>query len=441
MTAAAPVLQDSYRPAFIEFAADRREPNTIARLRREAFVRFETLGLPTRQQEAWRLTDLSGLRQWNLRRPTVAPVDAGALPTLGLPAHRLAFVNGRFAPGLSHLREMPDRALIASLDQALLAHPQWIEPYLDRLPGLAQHPFAALNTAFWEDGAFVHLPRGTVVETPIHLIFHATGSDIAVYPRLLLVLDEGAQATVVVEYQGTGRYMNAPVTEAQLGDGAVLHYHKIQQESPQAQHFGGIRLQQGRNSEANLHLLSFGGQVARTDLEVLLDGEGACCDLNGLTLARDQQFSAVHVRVDHAQPHGSSQQVFKSVLDGKARTVFDGMIHVRPHAQKTDARQVSRNLLLSRQAQANSNPRLEILADDVKCGHGSTTGFLNPDAEFYLRARGIGAEQARAMLVHAFANDSLNQIRLTPLRTRLARLLAAGLALDLDFDLDIMEAE
>ncbi|CDH47751.1 Fe-S cluster assembly protein SufD [Candidatus Contendibacter odensensis] len=430
MTAAAAALPDRYRPDFAGFAADRREPDAIARLRRKAFTRFETLGLPTRQQEDWRLTDLSGLQQWNLQPPTIVPVDAGALPTLDLPAHRLAFVNGRYAPGLSQLREMPDQALIASIGQALLTHPELIVPYLDRLPGLEQHPFAALNTAFWEDGALVYLPPGTVVETPIHLIFHATGSDMAVYPRLLLALDEGAQATVIVEYQGAGRYLNAPVTEARLGDDAVLHYHKIQQESPAAFHFGGIRLQQGRNSEAYVHLLSFGGLVARTDLEALLDGEGANCTLNGLTLARDQQFSDVHVRVDHAQPHGSSQQVFKSVLDGKARTVFDGMIHVRPHAQKTDARQVSRNLLLSRQAQANSNPRLEILADDVKCGHGSTTGFLNPDAEFYLRARGISASRARAMLVHAFANDSLNQIRLTPLRERLAHLLAAGLALD-----------
>lgn len=435
MTAAAPLVPDRNCPDFAGFAADRREPDAIARQRREAFARFEKLGLPTRQQEAWRLADLSGLQQWAWQRPTVAPVDAGALPTLELPTHRLAFVNGRYAPGLSRLQAMPDQVFIASLGQALLTHPEWITPHLDRLPGLEQHSFAALNTAFWEDGAFIYLPPGAVVETPIHLIFHASGGDMAVYPRLLLVLAENAQATVIVEYQGAGRYLNAPVTEAQLGDGAVLHYHKIQQESPQAFHLGGIRVQQGRNSEANLHLLSFGGLVARTDLDALLDGEGAHCNLNGLTLARDQQFSDVHLRVEHAQPHGSSQQVFKSVLDGKARTVFDGMIHVRPHAQKTDARQVSRNLLLSRQAQANSNPRLEILADDVKCGHGSTTGFLNPDAEFYLRARGISAEQARAMLVHAFANDSLNQIRLIPLRERLARLLAAGLALD------IMEAE
>ncbi len=431
MTAAAPLVQDRNRPDFAAFAADRREPDAIARLRREAFARFETMGLPTRQQEAWRLTDLSGLQQWDWQRPAVAPVDAGALPTLEMPVHRLAFVNGRYAPGLSRLQNMPDQVFIASLSQALLTHPELIAPHLDRLPGLEQHPFAALNTAFWEDGAFIYLPPGAVVETPIHLIFHASGGDMAVYPRLLLMLAENAQATVIVEYQGSGRYLNAPVTEAQLGDGAVLHFHKIQQESPQAFHLGAIRVQQGRDSEAHVHLLSFGGSVARTDLDAVLDGEGARCTLNGLTLARDQQFSDTHVRVEHAQPHGSSQQVFKSVLDGKARTVFDGMIHVRPHAQKTDARQVSRNLLLSRQAQANSNPRLEILADDVKCGHGSTTGFLNPDAEFYLRARGISAEQARAMLVHAFANDSLNQIRLIPLRERFARLLAAGLALDM----------
>ena len=272
------------------------------------------------------------------------------------------------------------------------------------------------------------MPPGIVIETPIHLIFHTVGSDIATYPRLLLVLDEGAQATVVVEYQGAGYYLNAPVTEVWLGDDAVLHYHTVQQESSQAYHFSGVRLKQGHNSAANVHLLSFGAQAARTDLDVVLNGKDASCNLNGLTLVRDQQFSAVHAQVDHAQPHGSSQQMFKSVLDGKARTVFDGMIHVRPRALKTDAHQISRNLLLSRQAQANSNPRLEILADDVKCGHGSTTGFLNPDAEFYLRARGIGAEQAQAILVYAFANDSLNQIRLTSLRKRLARLLAVGLA-------------
>ncbi|MBK8964615.1 MAG: Fe-S cluster assembly protein SufD [Candidatus Competibacteraceae bacterium] len=301
---------------------------------------------------------------------------------------------------------------------------------LDPLPGLAQHPIAALNGAFWEDGAFIYLLPGAVLDHPIHIIFHATGGDTAVYPRLVLTLDDGAQATVVVEYRGQGRYLQAPVVELSIDDGAVLDYHQLQEEAPQAFHLGGIKLRQGRNSQTQLHLLSFGGQLARTDLEALLDDEHASCLLNGLTVGRGNQASNFYVRVDHAHPHGSSQQLFKSVLDGKARSVFDGMIHVRPHAQKTDARQNSRNLLLSKQAVAHSNPRLEILADDVKCGHGSSTGFLDPNAEFYLRARGIPVAQARALLVYAFANDNLNQIRLTPLRERLARLLADRLALD-----------
>ena len=430
MTAAAPVLSDRYRPAFDAFLANRREPETITRARREAFERFEALGWPSRQQEAWRFTDLSALQTLDLQRPADALVEASILPTLDAAAYRLVFINGRFAPGLSKLTPLPERTVIASLGQVLAADPQAVRNPLDPLPGLAQHPIAALNGAFWEDGAFIYLLPGAVLDHPIHIIFHATGGDTAVYPRLLVMLDDGARANIVVEYRGQGRYLQAPVVELSVDDGAVLEYHQLQEEAPQAFHLGGIKLQQGRDSQTQLHLMSFGGQLARTDLEVLLDGEHASCMLNGLTVGRDNQAGNFYVRVDHAHPHGSSQQLFKSVLDGKARSVFDGMIHVRPHAQKTDARQNSRNLLLSKQALAQSNPRLEILADDVKCGHGSSTGFLDPNAEFYLRARGIPAAQARAMLVYAFANDSLNAIRLNPLRERLARLLAGRLALD-----------
>ncbi|MBE2293743.1 MAG: Fe-S cluster assembly protein SufD [Phycisphaerales bacterium] len=426
---AAPVAQNPFRQQFKAFVASRREPDTITRRRREGFDRFIALGWPTHHQEAWRFTDLSALAQIDLQRPTNVPIDANVLPTLNAPAHRLSFVNGCFAPALSQLRGLPNQAIIASLGQALLTHPDWIEPYLEQLPGLSQHPFAALNAAFWEDGAFLHLPRAAVVEAPIHLIFYSIGDHIGVYPRLLLVLDEGAQATVVVEYRGEGRYLNAPVAELQLGAGAVLNYHQIQEESPQAFHLGGIRIHQQRDSQMNSHLVSFGGQLARVDLEALLDGEHIHSMLNGLSVVDHTQVSDHHLWVDHADPYGSSEQLFKSVLNGKARTVFDGMIHVRQHAQKTEARQLNRNLLLSRQAQANSNPRLEILADDVKCGHGSSTGLLDPDALFYLRARGIPVEQARALLVQAFAQDSLNRISLTPLRERLANSLAHYLAL------------
>ncbi|MCC6134920.1 MAG: Fe-S cluster assembly protein SufD [Candidatus Contendobacter sp.] len=430
MTAIAPLLSDPYHQSFAAFMAERREPEFISRLRQAAFARFETLGWPTRRQEAWRFTDLSDLQALTLQRPSTALIDAAALPSLEIPTHRLVFVNGRLAPGLSQVRELPERAMIAGFSQALPDHSALIEPVLDSLPGLQSHPFAALNTAFWEDGALIYLPRNAVIEEPIHLVFYATGGDMAVYPRLFLMLEQEAQATVVVECRGQGSYCNAPLAELQLSHGATLHYHQVQEESPQAFHLSGIRVRQSRASQTQLHLFSSGGQLARTDLEVLLDGEQAECLVNGLTLGQENQTGDYHLRIEHAQPHGTSEQVFKSVLEGKSRSVFDGMIHVRKHAQKTDARQTNRNLLLSRHAQAHANPRLEILADDVKCGHGSSTGFLDPDAEFYLRARGIPLAQARALLVHAFAKDSLTRIALTPLRERLDRVLATRLALD-----------
>ena len=430
MTAIAPLLCDPYRQTFAAFITEHNESAVMSQLRQAAFARFEMIGWPNRRQEAWRFTDLSALQALTLQPPSNALIDASALPILDIPAHRLVFVNGRLAPGFSQLRSLPDQVIIAGFSQALPDHSVVIEPLLDSLPGLESHPFAALNTAFWEDGAFIHVPRGAIIADPIHLVFYATGGDMAVYPRLLSILEDRAQATVVVEYRGQGRAMNAPLAELQLGNNATLHYHQVQEESVQAFHLGGIRVRQSHASQANLHLFSSGGQLARTDLDVLLDGEQAGCLVNGLTLAQHNQTGDYHLRINHAQPHGTSEQVFKSVVDGQARAVFDGLIHVRQHAQKTDARQTSRNLLLSRDAQAHSNPRLEILADDVKCGHGSSTGFLDPDAEFYLRARGIPLAQARALLVHAFANDSLGRITLTPLRERLARLLADRLALD-----------
>ncbi len=429
MTVAA-AAEGPYRQAFSDFTAYRHELDYLARLRREAFNQFEALGLPTRQQEAWRITDLSALKAIAFRPSVPMPVAANLLPSLDIPAHQLLFTNGRFTPSLSHFEEIPHTAFIGNISHALRIHPEQIEHHLDQLPGLKQHPFAMLNTAFWEDGVFIHLQPDTVIETPIHIIFHSVGDEIAVYPRLLLVLEQHAQATIVVEHRGKGRYLNAPLVELSVGDGATLHYHEVQDNASQAFHLGALRLRQGRDSQTHTHLFSSGGQLARTDVEALLDDEGASCYLNGLTLARRNQLSDYHIRVEHAHPYGSSEQIFRNVLNDQAHTVFDGMVYVHPHAQKTDARQLNQNLLLSRQARANATPQLEILADDVKCSHGSTTGFLSPDAKFYLRARGIDSQQAHTMLVHAFANDSLNRIKLVALRERLSQQLAARLAPD-----------
>jgi Fe-S cluster assembly protein SufD len=418
---------NTYRQDFEAFTARRREPDDLLGLRRAALKRFESLGLPSSRQEDWRFTDLSALAKIPFQRAGDTPVAADRLPALKGPHHRLVFVNGRFAPSLSRLQALPDEALIASLGQALLTHPEQVVPYLDRLKGLEDNPFTARNSAFWENGAFVYLPRGVVLEQPLHLIFFATGDATASHPRTLIVLEETAQATLVADYQGEGRYLHCPVTEIQLGVGAVLSYHLIQEEDPQAWHVGGLCLQQEQDSHFSGHILSAGGLLTRTDLYTLLDGEGAECRWYSLTLVKDQQLGDQHIRVEHARPRGSSRQLFKGILEDKGRTVFDGLIQVHQQAQKTDARQENRNLLLSRQAQANSNPRLQILADDVKCSHGSTVGFLDPDALFYLRSRGIGQAEARAMLVFAFANEIIEQIRLAPLRERLERLLSERL--------------
>jgi Fe-S cluster assembly protein SufD len=203
------------------------------------------------------------------------------------------------------------------------------------------------------------------------------------------LLAEASQAVIVEDYRGEGRYLTCPVTEIRLEQGAVLSHHKVQEEDPQAWHLGGLRMHQQQNSSIAAHFLSAGGLLARTDIFILLDGEGADCNLDGLTLAGEGQLGDYHIAMEHARPHSSSGQLFKGVLAGKARAVFDGLIHVRQNAQKTQAMQNNRNLLLSRRALANSNPRLEILADDVKCNHGSTIGYLDPDALFYLRSRGI----------------------------------------------------
>ncbi len=412
---------------FQRFMQGRCEPEQLTGLRHGALERFEASGIPTTRAEAWRFTDVSALGKVSFKRACDFPVDAGKLPELATEAHRLVFVNGRFAPGLSRLESLPAKAMITSLTQAIATGPEWFLEHMARARGLDEHPFAALNTAFMEDGAFIHLPRGVALTKPVHCVFYATGEDTANYPRNLIIAEESSQAVVVEDYRGAGRYLTCPVTQLHLGPGAMLAHHKIQAESAQAWHLGALGSWQAADSHTTAHLVSMGGLLNRTDVMALLDGKGAELALDGLSMVDEGELSDYHLRVEHATSHTTSRQVFKGILNGKSRSVFDSLIHVCPDAQKTDASQTNRNLLLSRRALANSNPRLEILADDVKCSHGSTTGFLDQDALFYLRSRGMGEAEARAMLVYAFANDGIEQIRLKPLRERLQRLLLGRL--------------
>jgi len=327
--------------------------------------------------------------------------------------------NGRDAAALSSVGLLTGGLEVASLAEVLASRPQAVEPYLAKVVRDG-NAFAQLNSAFVEDGVFVRIPASTSVAEPIHLVFLSEpdfGPTVS-HPRNLVVAEAGSQASVVETFLGTAGevYFTNAVTEIVLRDGAVLDFSKLQREGDAAFHVATTAVSLGRNTTFTSHSISLGGALARNDLNVRLDAEGADCTLNGLFLGNGTQLLDNHTLIDHAMPHGTSRELYKGILDGKSRGIFHGTIIVRPDAQKTDAMQTNKNLLLSRESLVNSEPALEIFADDVKCRHGSTIGQLDEGAIFYLRTRGIGAEEARRMLVSAFASDVASRIRVAPLR-------------------------
>ncbi|HUG53394.1 MAG TPA: Fe-S cluster assembly protein SufD [Vicinamibacteria bacterium] len=428
------------------------EPEWLRTLRAGAMAAFEETGFPTLQDEDWRHTSVAPIVRTALRRPVpgdaLPPRAAMAALTFGqaFAGHELVFVNGRFAPSLSSAPAsgaavQPHTAAGAavqlwSLREVLDRQPQLVQPYLDRQAGGPGRPFAALNTAFLDDGAVVWVPAGLVLGEPIHLVFYScprAGVPMASHPRVLVVAGRASQVSVVESYGGSSgqTYLTNAVTELVVEDGAVVEHHRLQRESESAFHVGTLCATQGRASRFSSHAVSLGAALSRTDIRQVFAGEGGECVLNGLFMGQGSQHTDTHTWVDHAEPHCSTRETYRGIVDGRARGVFAGRILVRPGAQKTDAVQSNRNLVLSREALVDSLPQLEILADDVKCKHGSTTGQLDPLALFYLRSRGVGEEAARALLTYAFASDVVQRIRVEPLRAALTdylqqRLPAAG---------------
>jgi Fe-S cluster assembly protein SufD len=418
------------------------EPAEVRALRRRGIERFAALGFPTLRQEAWRLFNVAPIARRTFELAT-GPADAAAqaiTPDQIAPyvfegaAARLVFVDGRFSARLSQTRDLPAGVVAGSLAEALLDRPEQLAPWLGRVAPVGDHPFVALNTAFLRDGAFIWVPRRMVVEEPIQLLFLSsgplegeTGRPTASFPRNLFVVGEDSQVKLVETYAGSGTYFNCPVTELAAGPGSVVDHYKVQRESRDAFHVATFQVLADRASAPSSHSISIGGGLVRNDVNAVLDGEGIDCILNGLYLADGRQVVDNHMRVEHAKAHCASHELYKGILDGSGRAVFDGLIHVHPGAQKTDAKQSNRNLLLSQNAIANSNPRLEIFADDVKCTHGSTVGQLDDDAVFYLRSRGIGQEAARSLLTWAFASDIVERIKIEPVRRELEEFLFARL--------------
>ena len=425
-----PLMLDSYLAEAERISADHRrtDPGWLARARREAAARFETLGFPTTRDEEWRFTSVAPIAEGRFVVPrdgmlSVTRADLAPFEWPGDRAAALVFVNGRYADALSEAGRLPAGVRVESLARELAKPSGPLEAHFARVAAGERQPFTALNTAFVTDGAVVYVPDSTVVEAPIHLLFLSVGEPDATmaHPRVLVVMGAHSQATIVETYGAAraGQYLTNAVTELVAGENATLDHYKVQRESAASFHVGAMYVRAARDASLACHSISLGGSLVRNDVNVVLDGEGAGCTLNGLYLSDGKRLVDNHTTIDHARPHCASREVYKGILAGHGRAVFNGKIIVRPDAQKTDAKQTNKALLLSEDAQIHTKPQLEIFANDVRCTHGAAVGQMDDEAIFYLRARGLGEPEARHILIRAFAGDVLNLMPLEPLRVRI----------------------
>lgn len=405
-------------------------PESILRMKRDAFECFRSAAFPTTHDEDWRFTNVAPLVkipfrnalnfapvaiQWNTIAPHVLAGDRD---------WRIVFVNGRYYEALSVLPPgFTVSRLTDALEAAALRH-------LGQGVHFDQNAFTALNTAFLQQGAFVHFPAGLVEETPVHLIHVTEGiEDAAFFPRNLIVLDQGSQASIIETYVSLSesRGFTDAVTEIVLEPGSVLQHVKVQQESRAGFHIASTKVRQNRDSAYTSLTIALGSSLSREDLGASLEDVGANCTLNGLYLTGRNQHSDHHTTIDHARPHCSSRELYKGILGPDSRAIFNGRIIVRKDAQHTDARQTNKNILLADSARINTAPQLEILADDVKCNHGATIGHLDEDALFYLRSRAIGEQLARTMLMRGFLQEVTASARGNGVREALDAILESRL--------------
>jgi Fe-S cluster assembly protein SufD len=401
----------------------------LARLRADALDAFAQKGFPTRHDEEWKYTSVAAFEQKtfsaiaNNRGAANAAAAMHRIAIDGDETHLLVFHNGRYAPELSSPGPLPAGTHLGSLADALDSMPGALQPWLasDTQPSA----FGALNTAFMSDGAYLHLKRGAVLQAPVHLVFLSTIAGSASHLRNVIVAEEGAQATVIEHYAGVDGtvYFTNAITQIHAAANASIEHHKLQQEASDAFHIAGIHVRQQRDSRLESNSFSLGAALARNDITTVFDATGCDATLNGLYLVGGRQHVDHHTRIDHRMPNGTSRENYRGVLDGASHGVFNGKVIVHPGAQKTNAFQANHNLLLSRDAEIDTKPQLEIFADDVKCNHGATVGQLDANQLFYLRSRGVDEAVARNMLVHAFAHDVIERIRVAALRTRLEQIL------------------
>ncbi|MDZ7725547.1 MAG: Fe-S cluster assembly protein SufD [candidate division KSB1 bacterium] len=433
-----PHINTDYLKLFQEFESglNGKGRGPLHERRIEGIKEFAQTGFPSTGQEDWRFTDVSPIARAQFRN--VARADQGALDkntVRNLVADekhpRLVFENGHFREDLSQLPQNSG-ITVKNLLRATGEHPERLEAYAAQLAPVTLNGFVALNTAFMYDGAFIDIADSVVMDSPLYVVYYSTKVDgqAAVFPRNLIILGRHAQATVVEHYVSSDehRYFNNSVSEIYQDQSSLLNHVKIQHESASAYHTELTHVQQQRNSVYKSHVFSFGSRLARSDIQAQLNGEGAETVLNGLSLSSGRSLVDHHTLIDHAAAHSSSRELYKGILDGKAKAVFSGKIHVRQQAQKTDAKQSNENLLLSQNAVVDTKPQLEIFADDVRCTHGSTVGQMDKDGLFYLRSRGLSLAAARNLMIRAFAGEITEQIQNNQERQALERLVDSKLS-------------
>jgi len=399
----------------------------IHQVRKNAISHFEETSLPTSADEAWKTINTSVMTQadFSLAKPyATGDISSETLAPYTLPnTIQLVFINGHWAKDLSQISKLPKGIRVESLSEALKNDPKGVSDQLSHMVGSEQRVFATLNTAFIQDGAYIHLAKNTVCEHPIHLIFfsQATQTPTVAHTRNLIVTEDNAQLQLIETYAGTGEqtYLTNSVTEFVAGNNTQIDHYKIEVETLQGIHIANQHATLGRSANVTSHAFSLGGAFVRNDVSAHLGGEGCEATVNGLYLLEGNQLVDNYTLLEHAEPHCPSHELYKGILGDTSRAIFRGKILVHQKAQKTDAYQQNENILMSDNARVNTKPQLEIYADDVKCSHGATIGQLNKDALFYLQARGISQTEAQNILLKAFADDIVDRVKIDTLRKHL----------------------
>ena len=416
-----------YADAFGRLAGERGdEPAWLKRLRERAFERFEASGFPTTDEEDWKYTNVAPLA-----RKAFAVAPAAELESAAVETHvsaesrrsRLVFVNGIFRPELSSLEALPEGVIAVDLGTALAEHAEVLWEHLGRLSGEVTDAFSALNTAFAGGGAFLRVPADVEVAAPVQLLFlTAPGEAEAVtFPRVLVVAERHSRLDLIESYASVGdaEYFTDAVVEVFVGEGARLTHYKVQDEGERAYHIASTRAEVAHDGAYELTTVTLGAQLSRHGIEVILGSEGAQCRVDGLYLVGTGQHADTHSLIDHREPHCTSRQNYKGILDGRSRAVFNGRVFVREGAHQTDAEQSNKNLLLSSEARVDTKPQLEIYNDDVKCSHGATVGQLEEEELFYLLSRGLHPDLARNLLTYGFAEEIVEGIKFESIRAQL----------------------